>query len=328
MKKQLYQPNDPMVRLIADDYRLIHVMSRFGITVGFGDQSVEEVCRRANVDPATFLVVVNFVKYGALPTDAAEIAVESLLHYLRQSHAYFLEYCLPSIRRRVLGGIEMSGSEVSFLIIRLFDEYVQQVRTHMEYEEQNVFPYISRLLGGETPADYGVDTYSAHHEQVADKLHELKRIILKYSPSQSDANVLNDVLYDIYRTENDLENHCRVEDEILVPAIRLLEHKVRTTRPAEAPYDSSNVPQDLSNREKDVVRLVVKGLTNKEIADKLFLSLHTVTTHRRNIARKLEIHSPTGLTIYAIVNGLVKIEELDQKSEGPMTLASSEASPS
>lgn len=300
-----------MVRLIADDYRLIHVMSRFGITVGFGEQSVEEVCRAANVDPATFLVVVNFVKYGALPTDASEISVQSLLHYLRQSHSYFLEYCLPSIRRRVLGSIEMSGSEVSFLIIRLFDEYVQQVRTHMEYEEQNVFPYISRLLGGETPADYGVDTYSAHHEQVADKLHELKRIILKYSPSHSDANLLNDVLYDIYRTENDLENHCRVEDEILVPAIRSLEHQVRTSRPAgDQAIDSIADRQELSNREKDVVRLVVKGLTNKEIADQLFLSLHTVTTHRRNIARKLEIHSPTGLTIYAIVNGLVKIEEI------------------
>ncbi len=66
----------------------------------------------------------------------------------------------------------------------------------------------------------------------------------------------------------------------------------------------------LSQREKEIVTLVVKGMTNKEIADKLFLSVHTVNTHRRNIARKLEIHSATGLTIYAIVNHLVDLSEV------------------
>ena len=55
---------------------------------------------------------------------------------------------------------------------------------------------------------------------------------------------------------------------------------------------------------------VVKGMTNKAIADKLYLSIHTVITHRRNIARKLQIHSPAGLTIYAIVNKLVELSDI------------------
>lgn len=71
--------------------------------------------------------------------------------------------------------------------------------------------------------------------------------------------------------------------------------------------DDSNV---LSQREKEIVVCVVKGLTNKAIADKLFISIHTVTTHRRNIARKLQIHSPAGLTIYAIVNKLVDLQDV------------------
>ncbi len=66
----------------------------------------------------------------------------------------------------------------------------------------------------------------------------------------------------------------------------------------------------LSPREKDVVVFVAKGLTNKEIASKLSISIHTVITHRRNIAKKLKIHSPSGLTIYAIVNKLVNIDEI------------------
>ena len=65
--------------------------------------------------------------------------------------------------------------------------------------------------------------------------------------------------------------------------------------------------EQLSDREKDVIVALVQGMTNKEIADHLFISINTVITHRRNIARKLQIHSPAGLTIYAIVNNLVDI---------------------
>lgn len=68
----------------------------------------------------------------------------------------------------------------------------------------------------------------------------------------------------------------------------------------------------LSSREKEIVTCVVKGMTNKEIADVLFLSAHTVITHRRNIARKLQIHSPAGLTIYAIVNKLVELQDIKE----------------
>lgn len=77
-----------------------------------------------------------------------------------------------------------------------------------------------------------------------------------------------------------------------------------------APEDAVRQKDQLSQREKEIITLVVKGLTNKEIADALFISVHTVITHRRNIARKLEIHSATGLTIYAIVNHLVDIADI------------------
>lgn len=71
--------------------------------------------------------------------------------------------------------------------------------------------------------------------------------------------------------------------------------------------------QSLSSREKEIVVCVVKGMTNKEIAEKLYLSAHTVVTHRRNIAKKLQIHSASGLTIYAIVNKLVVLGDIMKK---------------
>lgn len=74
--------------------------------------------------------------------------------------------------------------------------------------------------------------------------------------------------------------------------------------------DSNDESNSLSVREKEILTCVVKGQTNKEIAQSLFLSTHTVITHRRNIARKLEIHSTAGLTIYAIVNKLIELDDI------------------
>lgn len=70
--------------------------------------------------------------------------------------------------------------------------------------------------------------------------------------------------------------------------------------------------ESLSQREKEVIACVVNGLTNKQIAEKLCLSAHTIITHRRNISAKLDIHSTAGLTIYAIVNKLVELGDISR----------------
>jgi DNA-binding NarL/FixJ family response regulator len=80
----------------------------------------------------------------------------------------------------------------------------------------------------------------------------------------------------------------------------------------EEDSEKDSEQETLSQREKEIVTCVVKGMTNKAIADQLFLSIHTVITHRRNIARKLQIHSPAGLTIYAIVNKLVELQDIKE----------------
>lgn len=88
--------------------------------------------------------------------------------------------------------------------------------------------------------------------------------------------------------------------------------KINRLLNTEIEEDKDNEQETLSQREKEIITCVVKGMTNKTIADKLFLSIHTVITHRRNIARKLQIHSPAGLTIYAIVNKLVELQDIKE----------------
>lgn len=92
--------------------------------------------------------------------------------------------------------------------------------------------------------------------------------------------------------------------------IDIITTKVNHLLYTEEEEEKDNEQETLSQREKEIITCVVKGMTNKAIADKLYLSIHTVMTHRRNIARKLQIHSPAGLTIYAIVNKLVELQDI------------------
>jgi len=86
--------------------------------------------------------------------------------------------------------------------------------------------------------------------------------------------------------------------------ISLLERLFSTRRQTN---DSSPLQETLSDGEIDVLKLLVEGNANKEIADKLNISAHTVISHRKNISLKTGIKSVAGLTIYAVVNQIITI---------------------
>ena len=99
---KLYEADDKMIDLISDNYSMLQGLNAFGIQLGFGDKTVEEVCRKQNVDCHTFLTVVNFLINGYTPEETDDrISVSTLLGYLRASHHYFLDFQLPSIRAKI-----------------------------------------------------------------------------------------------------------------------------------------------------------------------------------------------------------------------------------
>ena len=317
MKNQkLYEPDDKMISLIRDNYDLLQSLGSFGISLGFGDKTVRETCEDNHVDTNTFLAVVNFTinGYGEFQADK-EISVPTLLHYLEACHAYFLDFQLPYIRRELQESLDEHDS-LGNLILRFYDEYAHEIRRHMKYEQKTLFPYVQSLLDGHPAPDYNVDTFSKHHGATDKKLRELKLLIIKYLPQDGlHNNQLTATLHDIYENEVWLRQHAMVEDYIFVPAIRHLEEMAKqsdvTRNISDMVFKSSTQnSEQLSDREKEVIVALVQGMANKEIADHLCISVNTVITHRRNIARKLQIHSPAGLTIYAIVNNLVDISSV------------------
>ena len=259
-----------MCDLVCDRYPVLQVMSRFGIALGFGDKTIAEVCAENKVDTATFLAVVNMQMNAGCNASEAAAGV---------SVRALTDY--------------LHNSHGYFLDFRL-----PAIRRKL-IEAVDCAQNVESLLAGEKNTAYSIDVFRRQHDQVDAKLRELKNIIIKYYPSGS-TNELNGVLFDIFTCEQELASHNAVEDDIFIPAVERLA--------ADGARDEK--PEPLSAREREIIVCVVKGMTNKQIAEALCISAHTVITHRRNIAAKLQIHSAAGLTIYAIVNKLVELSEI------------------
>ena len=228
-KNTYYKANDKMSDLICGNYVLLQVMSRFGLSLGFGDRTVEEVCKSCDVDCNTFLTVVNFIvgDNEYIVDKNSKISIKSLMSYLREAHHYFLEYQLPSIRVKLNTFLEYSeDKEVSFLIINFFDAYMEELQKHMGYEEKYVFTYVDDLMQNKKDCKFKISEFASSHNQVDTKLTELKDIIIKYLHTSGNNYATNSMLFEIFACIEDLDSHSRVEDCMFVPAVLNLEKQL------------------------------------------------------------------------------------------------------
>lgn len=310
-----YTPSNNMRELIRDNAMLLPAISRFDISFGFGDSSIDKICLDNNVDTDTFISVCNLL--SGYQYSHRHISLPTLINYLQRAHISFLDIMLPKIRHHLIEAINYSESnEVALLLIKFFDDYVVEVKRHMDYENHTIFNYVHRLLDHEIDQNFTIEEFSINHQSMTEKLKEIKDIFI-YHYKQRDNDRLSAALFDIIICERDLMAHFQVENSLFVPAVKDLENRLRTKPHTNKTDGSDNTPDTensqfcaLSEREKDIIRNIAQGKSNKEIADQLCISVHTVATHRRNICSKLDIHSPAGLTIFAIINHLVDINEV------------------
>ena len=116
------------------------------------------------------------------------------------------------------------------------------------------------------------------------------------------------IIFTNYETGND-EQETPDMLNITLPKAELID-KLKIIFQKSLKNKNNTQPEMLSERETEVLKLVARGYINKQIADKLFISLHTVISHRKNITRKLGIKTVSGLTVYALLNGLITSKEI------------------
>lgn len=314
--QNMFTADDKLRHLIEENPQLLGVMTRFGLSFGFGDKTVRKACADDDVDRESFLAVCNFLCHKDY--SRYKISLPTIMNYLGKAHAHFLEFLLPSIRRKLIEAINCSDiNDIAFLLLRFFDDYVAEVNSHMQHENDEVFSYVKRLLAGEIPVGFRISDYSLNHVSMTDKLNELKDVFIQHYHVK-DNEILTSALIDIIHCGDELNRHCEIENELFIPAVEELEQVMKIqSKVGTAKGCAKDVNKGLigvmTEREKDIIRCVAKGMANKEIASYLCLSIHTVTTYRRNISAKLEIHSAAGLTIFAILNNLINIRDVNPK---------------
>ncbi|MDO4708096.1 MAG: hemerythrin domain-containing protein [Porphyromonadaceae bacterium] len=230
-RKSLSTPftaNMKMCDLICDNYSLLLIITRFGIPLGFGDKTISQVCQEHQVDTSTLLLLLNCSANPEVkpPKDQImNIDINSLLSYLSNSHSYFLDFRLPLLRQQLLSSLSNCPHEVAIVVRNFFDEYVEEVRKHMAYEEKIVFPYARKLSDGAKDDHYSIKVFSKRHDQIELKITELKNLLIKYYPAPSGYE-LNNVLHDIFTSEADLAAHNLIEDNIFTPYMIEVERRL------------------------------------------------------------------------------------------------------
>ncbi len=306
-ERHLPSPSMKMAELMSTSPSLPGVLTRMGIPFGFGDETVEEVCRRQDVDPETFLLICSVhASDGSLPPKdrIRKADLRDVLKYLRRSHAYYTEVAMKELTDALVALTEPCSERHKSTIRRFFNEYKDELFKHLEYEEETVFPQAEAALHH---GNFATGDYEENHSHVEEKLEDLKNLIMKYMPSVCGQQEIFRALTCIFTLQEDLAKHILVEDGILVPIVN---RKMHTTLESsvDIPGDKG---EELSSREKEILVCVAKGMLNKEIADAESISIHTVITHRKNITRKTGIKTVAGLTVYALLNNLIDINTIE-----------------
>lgn len=303
MKSTTFSENTKMADALLANDRLLWVLPHFDIELGFGEKTIRQVCTERGLSAPLVVLVCNlytFDDWSPDPEELKTVPIEGIVNYLERSHRDYLNVRVPHITEAVQGLAGRSGTVTGNMLAAFCEKYRQEVIAHFRYEEEVVFPYIRQLLAG-GKADYKISEYETSHSDIEAALEDLKNIIIKYLPEECPIEQCRPVLSDLYAFEEDLRRHTLLEDTILIPLVERLDAggSSRTT-------DSAG----LSERERETLAAVARGMSNKQIADSLFISPHTVISHRKNIVRKTGIKTVSGLTLYALLNGLISQDDL------------------
>lgn len=307
-------PNSKVADLLDSDPRLLTVLTRLSLRGSYGEKTIAELSAGAGLNPLSVSLLFRIYSNPEVAPTAEELgslAISDILLYLHNSHSYYLSEALINIEQRIEQLIAPCSPAQKSSILHFLAGYKSELESHFVLEEERVIPYVEELLLGRSKPDFSIDSFEDHHSNADAKLSDLKRLIIKSLPQQCDDSQRDSLIRFLFWLQNDLRVHTQIEDEVLVPFARLLENPHRRSLSHRSAPELPSESNELSEREKQILVSVAKGLINKEIADLHHISINTVITHRRNITRKTGIKTVPGLTVYAILNDLIDINSIE-----------------
>lgn len=235
MNELVISGNMKMADIVTSDKRALVLLPRFGIEMGFGDLSVKEVCAAKGINMDFFLLMVNvFLNKNYFPNQKLQsVDVDMLLIYLENAHKYYLEERIPYLEELLTEFKAIVKHPATGQLEKFFRQYIAEVKDHLAYEDETAFPYVAALseyIKKKNPdiseINYNIGVFEERHDNIEEKLSDLKSLLIKYFPPSNDRYIRIRILNELMDFEEDLINHARIEDKVLIPIVEQLEQKV------------------------------------------------------------------------------------------------------
>ncbi len=228
----MFQKNQLVVDVLEINSLMLLVLERLGFYPGYQDKTLEELAAEKKMNVAVLIMLLNlhanknYKPDFELVFDDADVIID----YLKSSHALYTEQLYPILHRSVQDLKNTNPLPEMKMVERFFDDYLREARQHFDYENHTVFPYIKSLQQSIRRGkrhckteDYSVDVYKQHHDDIEEKLDDLKNLLIKHLPSGDDYPKRRRVIFDLFFLEHDLNVHTRIENDILVPLVMRME---------------------------------------------------------------------------------------------------------
>jgi len=232
----------PMYRVVLENLQLLPLLPRFNLKPGFGEKSVDEVCRDHGVNTAFFLEITNaYLDEMYVSEEGLSLfSLNTMVDYITSTHKYYTDIALPLVEEKIYRLMERSGlseKEVR-LVSNFFNDYKKEFMDHLSQEEEQILPYVLELERQsylETPdpefirklQEYSISEFEKEHDRLEISLKHLSELIIKYLPPFDDLHLCHEVLNDLAVLMKDLVDHADLEDKILIPRVAELESKLR-----------------------------------------------------------------------------------------------------
>ncbi len=229
---QLFHKENKMAYVININYQLLSIIHRFGIPLGFKDKTIEEVCQEYKINPDFFTIIINTYQNENYFPEEKLLSFSPLLiiDYLKKTHNDYKEYELKKLDYYLHELVKSCQHNCTNIlsIENFYLKYKNELLMHIEEEETKVFPYVQLLLKNPESLnpDFSIRYIEKEHDSVDVQLNDLKNLIIKYLQPHYDPYLCNEFLFALFRFENDMKKHARIEENILIPQIIELEKVV------------------------------------------------------------------------------------------------------
>jgi len=223
-------PNTSVADLVVDRPDRARIFERLGIDYCCGgDHSLAEAARKNDLDPETVVRMLDAAATASSEpstTDWTDASLGDLIDHIESTHHDYLRRELPRLETLLTRVTQAHGTTHTWLrpTLETFLSLKEDLESHMESEEERVFPSIRRLAEPETTAvdDDGIEQMIDEHDEAGAALEQLRELTDDYTPPEDACPKFRAALDGLHELETDMHQHVHKENNILFPRARSL----------------------------------------------------------------------------------------------------------